>query len=120
VRVGECVGELRITGRLRRRASEWVYICAGRRRAEWTNSNRGRRGLGREKSRNTKHRLQKHGNASIASKENSYVTSLVIETQSVSYNAGYRPHKEQISIQSQPKPYPFKCKTQFINTIHLM
>jgi hypothetical protein len=41
----------------------------------------------------------------------SYVTSLVTETYSVSYNAGYRLHKEQISMQSQSKSNPFKCKT---------
>jgi hypothetical protein len=42
--------------------SLYISSCACGRRAEGTISLRGRREQGREKSRNTKHRLQKRGN----------------------------------------------------------
>jgi hypothetical protein len=68
--LGDCVGE-QASGCICERVGNWqsgrilIWIDEGM--------------VGKE-NRNTKHGLQKHGTASIASKENSYVTSLVIET----------------------------------------
>ena len=68
--LGDCVGE-QASGCIYARVRNWQSgrILIG--------VDEGRVG---KKSRNTKRRLQKRGTSSIASKENSHVTSLVFET----------------------------------------